>query len=352
MSKPIFNNKKVIEYTTNVTVPTNQNNVPCLVVNSGNLDKPNLLCVQNPNFPSSKVITPPTPDIRSQTVALSNYTINNTTNVTGPTIVTPPVINNTSAVIIEDPSFVKYTIIKLEDGATMPTEVPKQPLCNLINTGTKANPSLYCAEQITIKGNMPILPPIVPSGCLLVNTGTQTNPILSCAQILQPKPEEGTPIIPTDPVAPIAASSGSQTTGVASSVNLESVTEGTQTAGTLLRVQKANNPYTATITSLNKSINWSCPAGYVAQYPNQVLTECDSSGKCTDFVQNPSVLSQPCMGPATANFKYNKDPYGAMDINSDIQCQYGFPIFSGINNNGLFTGNVMCLYQKGEGQIL
>lgn len=339
MKTTTFNNKKIIEHATNVSSP-DPNNIPCTIINTNGIDhdNPKLQCVQSiGNIIGSVNDSNP----RTKSITSNNMIINNA-NTINPTInskFSPAIINKQSLIITTDSTFVSYTVIPSPDG-TIPSNTPTQPNCNLINTGTVNNPILICKESITANKNITILPPIVPAGCILQNTGTQTNPLLSCQQILPPDNQ-----IPPS-VSPITTKSGTQTTGVSSSLNISAVTSGTQPAGALLSIQKSKNPYSNIIQNLNKNSSWSCPAGYISEYPDQALTDCDGKGNCTDFYQNPAVLNEPCIGPANASYKYNNDPYGALDMNSNIQCEYGFPIFNGININGVFTGDVKCLYQN------
>lgn len=344
MKPSILNNKENIEFTSNIS-SIDVNNVPCTIINISGTDhnNPKLQCVQsignisntvNDSNPRTKLIT-------------SNSMILNKTNsmdISSSVNFSNPIINNQSAIIIADPTFVQYTVIPSVDG-TLPLSAPIQPLCNLVNTGSTNNPILICKELIGINKNVTMLPPVVPAGCVLQNTGTQTKPLLKCQQILPPINQT------SKSESPITSAGRTQTTGVASLLNTDEVTSGSQSSGALLSLQKSNNPYTTIISDLNKSTNWSCPAGYLAQYPDQALTDCDDNG-CTDFYQNPAVLNKPCLGPANASYKYNKDPFGALDMDSNVQCEHGFPIYSGINMDGIFTGDVKCMYLHSNSNLI
>jgi hypothetical protein len=361
MTKKIFNNKietptwekkHIIEHVTN-TPSLTSNNIPCILINIGtDLNNPDIKCASGivgnkmQNYVTSTNPQNSTNPLVTKTT-LSSLPLNNNTSLPGPITTMSPILQSDSKIIMTDTNFINYTIIPILDGS-IPTQDPiTNPICTFINTGSVSNPSLHCQEQLSPTANVTTLDPILPAGCLIQNTGTQTNPILSCASIYS---------IPTsEPVVSVKGASGTNS-GVSSQINVMPISSGTQSSGTLLQIQQSINPYNQTIQNLNQSImqnpSWSCPAGYIAQYPNQTLTECNASGNCTDYYQDPAVLKQPCMGPADSNYKYNNDLYGVLDLNADIKCQYGFPIFSGINNNGKFNGNVMCLYQKGLGQIL
>jgi hypothetical protein len=331
---------------------SNSNNVPCLIANLGtDLTNPNLVCatglatkdadkyIKSINLPNSSTVI-------GTKITFSSFALNSTTTAPDNTIIMLPYLNNPGLLVATDKDLIKYTIIPVNAAGNPTKAIPPEPSCTLVNTGTADKPSILCKEQLG-NANVTMLPPIIPANCLINNSGTQTNPLITCQMFTPPEVKKATPTAST-----VVNTSGSQTTGVVSPIKVNDVKPGTLSSGTLLQTQRSSNPYTETIKTLNAKTNWTCPPGFVAQYPNQTLTECDASGTCTDFYQNPAVLSQPCMGSATSSFKYNKDPYGALDMNADIKCDYGFPIFSGINNNGVFNGNVMCLYQKGSGQIL
>ena len=329
-------------------VAKNPNNIPCVLFNSGtDLSNPNLICATG--FDQKYIVSmdPPNPTGPiGLKIKTTTFPLNTTTNSDNNLTLMPPIYSSPGLLVATDKDLIKYTIIPVNAAGNPTKAIPPQPSCTLVNTGTADKPSILCKEQLG-NANVTMLPPIIPANCLINNSGTQTNPLITCQMFTPPEVKKATPTAST-----VVNTSGSQTTGVVSPIKVNDVKPGTLSSGTLLQTQRSSNPYTETIKTLNAKTNWTCPPGFVAQYPNQTLTECDASGTCTDFYQNPAVLSQPCMGSATSSFKYNKDPYGALDMNADIKCDYGFPIFSGINNNGIFNGNVMCLYQKGSGQIL
>jgi hypothetical protein len=297
------------------------NDVPCFIVNVGNnLDTLNLVCTTTRGDDSNKLVTDISPkhatgptDPRSMVITLSSLPLNNTITLPGPLKITMPIINKKSYIGVSDNTFTKYTVTALNSDGSIPNMSIGSSKCSLINTASVDNPILQCQE-----GNLNGTAPIVPAGCLLHNKGTQTHPILFCEQILPPLNKPNTPSTLNTP-SPI--------------------------------VTQIGNPYQSTINTLSKTIKWTCPSGYIAEYPDQALTTCDSSNNCTDSYQNPSVLNEPCVGPAMTNYKFNNNAIGILDKDSDIKCEYGFPIFSGINKNGKFNGNVMCLYQTGVGKI-
>jgi hypothetical protein len=345
MKTTIFNNIKIIENISNISLP-DPNNIPCTIINVNGNDHDNskLECVQSIGNISD---IENNSDFRTKLYTSNGVILNNTTmmDINGSFTFSPAIINKQSAIIIDDPLYISYTVIPSPDGV-LPSDIPNQPKCNLVNTGTINNPILMCNESIGINKNVTILPPIVPEGCILENIGTQTNPLLKCQQILPPNNQE---VLSESPVEGVGRT---LTTGIKSLLNMDSITSGTQSAGALLSVQKSKNPYSTIISNLNQNTTWTCPAGYIAQYPNQGLTDCDAYNNCIDFYQNPAVLNQPCIGPSIANYKYNNEPYGALDMNSNIQCDYGFPIFSGVNRDGIFNGDVKCLYQNSSDNLV
>jgi len=246
---------------------------------------------------------------------------------------------------------VDYTLIPSPDGSVPLTEddisyddpkITGTLKCNLVNTGTETNPKIMCQQQLnsSIKN---VLPAIVPAGCILQNTGTQSNPMLSCSQILSLEEES------------VSTKFG---------LNISNTeNNGVLAGGSLTATVSASNPYKTQIDTLNKVANWACPAGYIAQYPNQSLI-ISNDKKTQDMYLNPADFKQPCIGPANSNFKIPMGDMlnngllpgtGVLDHTSDIQCQYGYPIFSGIvskkDDDTIFQGNVYCLYDKGAGQI-
>ena len=303
------------------SLPSDPNDVECVMLNnSPNLNTMNLVCATFLDGRMDKYVTDIYPkdmnnstETRSIVMTLSSLPLNNTVTLPGPLKITAPIINKKSLITVSDNTFTKYTVTALNSDGSMPNMSTSNTKCSLINTASVDNPILQCQE-----GNLKGTTPIVPAGCLLRNKGTQTHPILFCDRILPPLNTPNTP----------------------STLNTPSPL-----------VTQNVNPYQSSINALSKTIKWTCPSGYIAEYPDQALTTCDSSNNCTDSYQNPSVLNEPCIGPATTNYKFNNNAIGVLDKDSDIKCEYGFPIFSGINKNGKFNGNVMCLYQQGVGKI-
>lgn len=384
IEKPVWSKKNTIEHGTNVSktekyyspLPTTTNIIASIALNEPVNDPNNIQCMPINIANNSNVM-----DLRCMPLSINNnkyYISSNEKSESGnprnlkivfselpvnydstgklitepgPVTITLPITTTNTAILIND-KYSSYMALPTSDDKTMPSNTPISKICNLVNTGTKVDPILICKEQLK-STPATILPPIVPANCGIVNKGTQTNPILACHMVPPVAiPEQPKYTSPNAPSGTVTNTSGTQTTGVKSVVNLAPVTEGTQSPGNLLKIQQESNPYSDTIKNLNKQTKWSCPTGYIAQYPNIVLTDCDSSGKCIDFHQNPAVLNEPCVGSASTSYKYNNDPYGVLDTTSDIKCEYGFPVFSGIYNKGKFNGNVMCLYQKGKGQKL
>jgi hypothetical protein len=368
------NGKQTMEY--NVKVPASNggkacpapktkscdsNNVKCTIYNIGTNDgskgvsfdvngikiegnvkwpdvnNPNLVCIQGPDI-SMKNAVPDSSSPLSEQGAAAKIIYNDS--VTGPgAVVSPPIILKQSAITIND-NYYQYNIFESDDGL-VPNSVKPSQKCNLVNTGTSKNPTLVCKEQLKSTSDMTILPSVVPAGCILQNTGTQTNPVLSCSKILNDdKKTVSAPVKVSDTISQDISSSGISITDP------------------LTSVLNATNPYQDHITSLNASASWSCPAGYIAQYPNQGISIIgDVNNSSTTSFLNPANYKKPCIGPAATNFKLTgTSPVGILDNSSSVQCQYGYPIMSGIismnNNKSQFTGNVMCLYDKGEGQII
>ena len=126
-----------------------------------------------------------------------------------------------------------------------------------------------------------------------------------------------------------------------------------QDTGTLQQIVKNSSG----ITSTEVPQSYTCPPGYIAEYPITNYNKCISTPSSSTL--NCTTLSDPiiqqvgatCVGPAFVNYSYVGEPVGFINNTANIQCQYGYPVFNGTDINGKFAGNVMCVYQRDASQL-